>query len=112
MKKNNTIVMIGAAVLAVLLIVLGSVWSASRPATSAGSKTITVEVVHKDESTKTFTCTTTEEYLAGVLLKLFLYVVKIFKSGIFDSFFSTLYIIYEIMRIYKPIIPKNSINII
>ena len=68
MKKNNTIVVIGAAVLAVLLIVLGSVWSASRPATSAGSKTITVEVVHKDESTKTFTCTTTEEYLAGVLV--------------------------------------------
>lgn len=68
MKKNNTIVVIGAAVLAVLLIVLGSVWAASRPATSAGSKTITVEVVHKDQSKKTFTCETQEEYLAGALV--------------------------------------------
>ena len=68
MKKNNTIVVIGAAVLAVLLIVLGSVWAASRPATSAGSKTITVEVVHGDGSAKTFTCRTDEEYLADVLL--------------------------------------------
>lgn len=31
-------------------------------------KTITVEVVHKDNSTKTFTYTTQEEYLAGVLV--------------------------------------------
>ena len=67
MKKNNTIVVIGAAVLAVLLIVLGSVWAASRPATSAGSKTITVEVVHKDESSKTFTYHTDAEYLGEVI---------------------------------------------
>ena len=68
MKNNNKIVVIGAVVLAVLLIVLGSVWTATRPATSAGSKTVTVEVIHKDESKKTFTCTTTEEYLAEVLV--------------------------------------------
>lgn len=66
--KNNKIVAIGAAVLAVLLIVLGTVWFSSRPATSAGSKTITVEVVHKDESKKTFTYTTEEEYLDKVLV--------------------------------------------
>ena len=33
-----------------------------------GSKTITVEVVHKDESTKTFTYHTDEEFLAEVLV--------------------------------------------
>ena len=68
MKNNNKIVAIGAVVLAVLLIVLGSVWAATRPATSTGSKTITVEVVHKDESTKTFTYHTDAEFLADVLV--------------------------------------------
>ncbi len=68
MKNNNKIVVIGAVVLAVLLIVLGSVWAATRPATEDGSKKITVEVMHKDGSTKTFNCTTTEEYLAPVLV--------------------------------------------
>lgn len=68
MKKNNKIIAIGAAVLVVLLVVFGAVWFASRPATQEGSKTITVEVVHGDESAKTFTCRTDEEYLADVLL--------------------------------------------
>lgn len=68
MKKNDKLVVIGAAVLAVLLIVLGSVWAANRPATSAGSKTITVEVIHSDESKNTFTYKTDAEYLADVLV--------------------------------------------
>ena len=37
--------------------------------TTAGSKTITVEVVHKNASTKTFTYQTDEEYLGAVLLE-------------------------------------------
>lgn len=68
MKNNNKFVAIGVVVLAALLIVLGFVWSSTRPAVSAGSKTITVEVVHKDESKKTFTYTTDEEYLDKVLV--------------------------------------------
>lgn len=68
MKKNNRIVIVGAVLLAVLLGVLGFVWVFTRPATSAGSKTITVEVVHKDESKKSFTYTTDEEYLDKVLV--------------------------------------------
>ena len=68
MKKNNKIVAIGAAVLAVLLVVFGAVWFVNRPATQEGSKTITVEVVHGDESAKTFTYQTGAEYLADVLL--------------------------------------------
>lgn len=66
--KSKKIIAIGAAVLAVLLIVFGAVWSATRPATQEGSKTITVEVVHKDESKDTFTYHTDAEHLADVLL--------------------------------------------
>lgn len=69
MKKNDKIVAIGVAVLAVLLIVLGTVWSSTRPETSPDSKTITVEVVHKDESKNTFTYQTNAEYLADVLVE-------------------------------------------
>ena len=43
------------------------VWAATRPAASQGAKTITVEVVHKDESSKTFTYHTDAEYLGEVL---------------------------------------------
>lgn len=54
--------------MAVLLMIFGVVWFSARPETSGGSKTITVEVVHKDESKNTFTCRTDEEYLAPVLV--------------------------------------------
>lgn len=67
MKANKKIVALGA-VFVVVLAVLAAVWYFNRPATQEGSKTITVEVVHKDESKKTFTCTTTEEVLAPVLM--------------------------------------------
>lgn len=66
--KNQKIVAIGAAVLAVLLVVFGIVWFAARPGAREGSKTITVEVVHRDESKNTFTYHTDEEYLGDVLL--------------------------------------------
>ena len=66
--KNKRLVVIGAVVLAVLLVVFGAVWFAARPGTSGGRKTIAVEVVHKDGSKNTFTCKTDEEYLAPVLV--------------------------------------------
>ena len=66
--NNKKIVAIGACILAALLVIFGIVWYSTRPETSAGSKTITVEVIHKDESKKTFTCKTEEEYLAPVLV--------------------------------------------
>lgn len=67
-EKNNKFVVIGAVVLAVLLIVLGTVWSRSRPTPTQGAKTITIGVAHKDRSTKSFTCHTDEEYLDKVLV--------------------------------------------
>ena len=65
-NKKRTVML--AVFLVALAAALAAVWWFNRPETSAGSKTITVEVVHKDESKKTFTCTTTEEYLAPVLV--------------------------------------------
>lgn len=66
--KNKKIVVIGAVVLAALLVIFGFVWFNTRPETSAGSKTITVEVIHKDESRNAFTYKTDAEYLADVLV--------------------------------------------
>ena len=54
MKKNTKLILAVAAVAALIAILLG-VWFATRPETTQGAKTITVEVVHKDGSTKTFT---------------------------------------------------------
>lgn len=65
-NKKRTVML--AVFLVALAAALAAVWWFNRPETSAGSKTITVEVVHKDESVRTFTCATTEEYLAPVLV--------------------------------------------
>lgn len=67
MKANKKIVVLGGGFV-FLLAMLAAVWYFNRPAAEEGGKTITVEVVHKDESTKTFTYHTDAEYLAGVLV--------------------------------------------
>lgn len=66
MKKNGKLAA-GAAAVLVLIAVFAGIWFATRPATSQGAKTITVEVVHKDESSKTFTYHTDDAYLGEVL---------------------------------------------
>lgn len=68
MKKNGKMIGAAAAVI-VLIAVLAGIWFATRPATSEGAKAFTVEVVHKDESAKTFTYHTDAEYLGEVLLQ-------------------------------------------
>lgn len=67
MKTDQKIAGLGV-LLAVLLAVFAGVWYVTRPAVSQGGKTVTVEVVHKDGSARTFTCQTDEEYLAGALV--------------------------------------------
>lgn len=67
MSKNKKIIIAAVAIVAVIAVFLG-VYFATRPDTSAGAKTVTVEVVHKDESSKTFTYHTDAEYLGEVLL--------------------------------------------
>lgn len=65
-NKKKTILL--AVFLVAVAVALAAVWWFNRPETSAGAKTITVEVVHKDESKKTFTCKTDEEYVDKVLV--------------------------------------------
>ena len=57
-----------AVALLVCIAVMAGVWLVTRPETTAGSKTITVTVVHKDGSEKVFTCATDAEYLGQVLV--------------------------------------------
>ena len=65
--KNKKMILIAAALVAVMALMLG-VFLMTRPETVAGSKTVTVTVVHKDGSEKVFTCATDAEYLGTVLV--------------------------------------------
>ena len=65
--NNKKLVIAIVAVVAVIGIMLG-VWYATRPETQQGSKAITIVVVHKDGTEKTFEYRTDAEYLAEVLL--------------------------------------------
>ena len=65
--KNKKMILIAVALVACIAVMLG-IFFATRPETTAGSKTITVTVVHKDGSEKVFTCATEEEYLGKVLV--------------------------------------------
>lgn len=65
--KKNTKLIIGIIALVVVIAALIGVYALTRPGTSQGAKTFTVEVVHADGSSKTFTYHTDEEYLGAVL---------------------------------------------
>ena len=67
MKKNRRLFLSATAVLLVLALFAG-IYFATRPDTAAGSKSFSVEVVHKDQSSKTFTYKTDAEFLGEVLL--------------------------------------------
>lgn len=65
--KNQKKLFAGLGVLILLIGILLTVYFVNKPATTSGSKAITVEVVTSDDS-KTFNYTTDSEYLADVLL--------------------------------------------
>lgn len=65
--KNKKIVIALAALVAIVAILIG-VYVGSRPETSAGTKSITVTVVHRDGTEKVFEYDTDEAYLGPVLL--------------------------------------------
>ena len=67
MKKNMKIIIAVVAILALAGIMLG-IYFAARPETTVGAKEITVEVIHADQSIRTFTYYTDAEYLGEVLL--------------------------------------------
>ena len=58
-----------AAALVVVALLLLGLWYVNRPQGQAGDKTITVEVVHADESSREFTYQTSEEFLGPVLIE-------------------------------------------
>ena len=68
MMKKTVKWIAAVAVVVVLIAAFVVIYVTTRPAVSEGDKTITVEVVHSDESTKTFTYETDAEYLGEVLL--------------------------------------------
>ena len=65
--KNKKMILIAVALVACVAVMLG-IFLATRPETVAGSKTVTVTVVHKDGSEKVFACKTDAEYLGTVLV--------------------------------------------
>ena len=66
--KRNRKTLFAVAALAVAAALLLGIWYFSRPQTQAGDKTVVVEVVHGDASTKEFTYHTDAEYLGEVLV--------------------------------------------
>lgn len=83
--KNKKLILITAAVLACMALMLG-VFLMTRPETVAGSKTVTVTVVHKDGSEKVFTCKTDAEFLGTVLVD---EGIVVGEYGEFGLFFNT-----------------------
>ena len=65
--QNKKLILAIVALVAVIAILAG-VYFATRPETQQGSKAITVTVIHKDKTEKTFTYHTDEEFLDKVLL--------------------------------------------
>ena len=70
-KKSNKKVIIGVVCVAALALVMFLVWRLAGPQakTVAGAKTVTVEVIHKDGSSKDFDLQTGEEFLGRALVE-------------------------------------------
>ncbi|MCI9155631.1 MAG: DUF4430 domain-containing protein [Lawsonibacter sp.] len=66
--KGNKRALFAVAALAVAAALMLGIWYFAKPRTQEGAKTVAVEVVHADESTKEFTYHTDAEYLGEVLL--------------------------------------------
>ena len=68
MKKNKSAVIALVALVCVAAVFVGA-YFATRGATSEGSKTLTIEIVHGDGQSKEFTIRTDAEYLGQALLE-------------------------------------------
>lgn len=66
--KKKYLPILALVLFLVLALGIFLVWQATRPQPAAGGKHVTVEVVHKDGSTKEFAYDTDAEYLSEVLL--------------------------------------------
>ncbi len=68
-KKSKMSIIIAAGALVLVLIACLALYFSMRPQTVAGEKTVTIQVVHKDGSSKDFVLKTNQEYLEGLLLE-------------------------------------------
>ena len=68
MTKKNRIVLLAAAVFCLVLALMLAALHLTAVQPAAGSKNISVEVIHKDGSEKSFSYSTDEEYLGKLLL--------------------------------------------
>lgn len=67
--KGNKKTAIAVAALALAAALMLGLWYFTRPQSQAGEKTIVVQVVHGDQSTKDFTCQTDADTLGEVLVE-------------------------------------------
>ena len=67
MNKKTRNIIIAVAVLLVLVVGALLIWGQNKPVAQEGGKTIVLEVVHKDGSTKDFTIQTDAETLRAAL---------------------------------------------
>ena len=67
--KGNKKTVIAVAALALAAALMLGLWYFTRPQSQAGEKTIVVQVVHGDQSTKDFTCQTDADTLGEVLVE-------------------------------------------
>ena len=67
MKQNKKSVIILSCVLVVLVAAFALIYAMTRPETNVGDKTITVEVIFSDGTSKEHTINTDAEYLRGAL---------------------------------------------
>ena len=67
MKQNKKLVIILSCVLAVLVAAAALIYIMNRPETNVGDKTITVEVISADGTSKEYTINTNAEFLRGAL---------------------------------------------
>ncbi len=81
--NKKTWIALGALLLVVAVLV--GVYFATRPQAQEGSKTITVEIVHADGKSETFTYKTDEKMLDGVLVAEGLVERENIVSGMFDT---------------------------
>ena len=67
--KGNKKTLLAVTVLAVAAALMLGIWYFNRPEPVQGDKTVVVEVIHSDDSTKEFTYYTDAEYLGELLVE-------------------------------------------
>ena len=65
---NNKKLILSAVALIAVIAIFAGIWFVTRPDTTAGEKSFTLTVVHKDGTEKVFELTSSEEFLGAALV--------------------------------------------